>query len=259
MQGLILAAGRGSRMRAHTRNGPKCLLTVSGRSLLDRQVAVLRSAGADRIGVIGGWRVESLYGRGLEVLQNPDWSSTTMVGSLCRADQWLAADTTLVSYGDIAFSPGTARRLATSSAPLALAYDRDWRSLWERRFADPIEDAERFSLDDRSRVVELGGRPRAGEPIQGQYIGLVRWTPEAWGHFGGVLGCLQTTDAGRRLDMTAALRHLMEFHGAVITAVPVEGPWFEFDSTRDIAVGSLVMEEIDRLIAAALRAAGESG
>jgi len=250
MQGLILAAGRGSRMSALTQAGPKCLVTVGGGTLLERQVAALRAAGVERIGVVGGWRVGALHGRGVEVLHNRDWAMTTMVASLCRAGDWLCADATLVSYGDIAFSPATARRLAASPAPLALAYDRDWHALWRRRFDDPLADAETFALDDDGHVREIGGRPRPGERIGGQYIGLTRWTPAAWRRYGGVLRALQSSAEGRRVDMTAALRLLVERHDAAIAAVPVDGPWFEFDSERDVELGAPVIDAIDRLLGA---------
>jgi choline kinase len=252
VQGLILAAGRGSRMRTLTRSGPKCLLTIGGATLLERQVAALRAGGAERIGVVGGWQVDALRGRGVEVLHNPDWETTTMVASLCRAGDWLAADATLVSYGDIAFSPGTAARLAACPASLALAYDRDWHALWQRRFADWSDDAETFALDGEGNVADIGRRPRRDERIEGQYIGLMRWTPAAWERFGGgVLERLQGTEAGRRVDMTAALRLLVLEHGAAIAAVPVDGPWFEFDSEHDVALGASVIDAIDRLIGAA--------
>jgi L-glutamine-phosphate cytidylyltransferase len=250
VQGLILAAGCGSRMGALTRDRPKCLLTVGGGTLLDRQVAALRSAGAERIGVVGGWQAGALRGRGLDVLCNPGWETTTMVASLCAAGDWLAAGETLVSYGDIAFSPATAQRLAACPAPLALAYDRDWHALWRRRFADWAEDAETFALDGDGNVAEIGARPRRDERIEGQYIGLTRWTPAAWTRFGGVLQGLQSTEAGRRVDMTAALRLLVREHGAAIAAVPVDGPWFEFDSERDVALGTPVVDAIDRLLGA---------
>lgn len=45
MKGLILAGGRGSRLRPYTDDRPKALVEVGGRSLLDRQVAALRLAG----------------------------------------------------------------------------------------------------------------------------------------------------------------------------------------------------------------------
>ena len=39
---VILAAGRGSRLKSNTDNKPKCLNTIKGFSLLDWQLTVLR-------------------------------------------------------------------------------------------------------------------------------------------------------------------------------------------------------------------------
>ena len=43
MQGLILAAGRGTRLR---RGRPKCLSEVGGRPLIDHQLEALAEAGS---------------------------------------------------------------------------------------------------------------------------------------------------------------------------------------------------------------------
>ena len=51
MHGLILAAGRGSRMGVLGDERPKCLVELEGRPLLERQVAALRRGGADSVGV----------------------------------------------------------------------------------------------------------------------------------------------------------------------------------------------------------------
>ena len=56
MKALILAAGRGHRLRPHTNRTPKCLLTIEpGVSILHRQIALLTRAGVDRIIVIAGF------------------------------------------------------------------------------------------------------------------------------------------------------------------------------------------------------------
>ncbi len=59
MRGLILAAGRGSRMVAATADRPKGLVELGGTALLDWQLAALRGAGIQEIGLVRGYRGET--------------------------------------------------------------------------------------------------------------------------------------------------------------------------------------------------------
>jgi choline kinase len=245
MRGLVLAAGRGSRLGQFTTDRPKCLVDVAGRSLLDRQVAALTQAGVDEVGVVTGWHAEAFAPTGLRTFGNPRWADTTMVESLAAAQEWLLAGPVLVSYGDIVFSANTARRLARAPGQLAIAYDPDWEALWRSRFEQPLDDAETFRLDG-DRLTDIGGRPSTTEQVQGQYLGLVRWTPQAW----QVVSRLRETDAeARDLDMTGLLRRLVRGEGLDVTAVPVDGPWCEFDHPSDIDVGLDIVRQLDAELA----------
>lgn len=45
MQAIMLAAGMGRRMGKYTKNNTKCMITVGGRTLLERTVEALNAAG----------------------------------------------------------------------------------------------------------------------------------------------------------------------------------------------------------------------
>ena len=49
MRALLLAAGRGTRLRPLTDTVPKCLVPVQGRPLLDYWLALLFDAGVERV------------------------------------------------------------------------------------------------------------------------------------------------------------------------------------------------------------------
>ena len=55
MKTIILSAGRGSRLQGLTAERPKCLLDISGRSLLEWQVRALEAAGVAEIVVVTGF------------------------------------------------------------------------------------------------------------------------------------------------------------------------------------------------------------
>jgi NDP-sugar pyrophosphorylase family protein len=57
---LILAAGRGTRMRALTEDLPKPMLPVAGRPLLEHVVLALRSAHIRRFVIVTGYRAERI-------------------------------------------------------------------------------------------------------------------------------------------------------------------------------------------------------
>jgi choline kinase len=54
VKAIIVAAGRGSRLRHLTRDRPKTTLTIQGRSLIDRQLDTFRALGIDDITIVTG-------------------------------------------------------------------------------------------------------------------------------------------------------------------------------------------------------------
>lgn len=232
MKAVILAAGRGSRMKGLTDDRPKCLVELNRRPLLDRQVAALRGAGCDAVAVVVGYRGDLLEGRGLSIFTNPRWAETNMVVSLTCAAPWLEAGPCLVSYGDIFYTAETARRLVETEADIAISYDPDWLALWSARFADPLSDAETFRLHPDGTVADIGRRPSGLHEVQGQYMGLLRFTPAGWTRFTAHLEMVGP-EAAAKLDMTSMLRALIA-GGATVRAVPVDGSWGEVDSASDL-------------------------
>ena len=60
MKGIILAAGRGSRMGDMTDQKPKCLIELNGQSLIDHQLNAFKDAGIEDIALITGYKRELL-------------------------------------------------------------------------------------------------------------------------------------------------------------------------------------------------------
>ena len=56
MNAIILAAGRGSRMKNLTSDKPKCLVQLNGKTLIQWQLDALNQAGISNIAVVTGYR-----------------------------------------------------------------------------------------------------------------------------------------------------------------------------------------------------------
>ena len=230
---LILAAGRGSRMGELTNDQPKCLTEYQGRSLLDWQMDALKKAQISNITIVGGYRYEMLTNHDAAMVVNTRWAETNMVGSMLCADQFLSGGA-LISYSDIIYSSDVVRSLRDASGDIVITYDTRWHELWKLRFDNPLLDAETFSVDTAGRLIDIGRRTDDLSEVNGQYMGLLKFSERGWKQTKKVLDDLdqQSTD---KLDMTSLLQFLIK-NGEEIQTVPVAGNWFEFDSAADLAL-----------------------
>ena len=236
MKAIILAAGRGSRMGSMTEDKPKCLLEIKGKTLLATQIETIHNGGVTEIGVVTGYKRELIMQHhDLHEFNNPDWNDTNMVHSLSMADEWLSKQSCIVSYGDLFYDSSAIVALIKSQDQLAMMFDRDWLSLWSRRFPDPLSDAETFIIDKNFFVQEIGAKPLSLAQIQGQYMGILRFNPESWNLFKSLYSALEDT-ARNKIDMTSMLQLIIKSGKLPIKGINYEGVWGEIDSQDDIQI-----------------------
>ncbi len=229
---IILAAGRGSRLGGLTTERPKCLVPVLGRPLLDWQADALKAAGIDTLGIVRGYQAPLLERPSVTLFDNPRWAETNMVRSLMCASAWLRQFPCIVSYADLIYMDTTVRQLGEADADLAITFDRNWQAQWEARFGDPLVDAETFAIDERNRVTDIGRKPTHLGEINGQFMGLLRFTPHGWSAVESLIGQLDPALVDR-LDMTSLLGRLIQ-QGTPIQGVGITDSWFEVDSETDL-------------------------
>lgn len=240
MKAVIVAAGRGSRLRPHTDTAPKCLLPFAGRRLVDWQISALRSNGIADIGIVGGYKVEALADLGLQIWENARWHETNMVYSLLRAREVLESGVDIiVSYGDIVYEPRVLAALLATEGDIAVVVDRNWEALWTLRHEDPLGDAESLKMSPEGRLLEIGRKIDSLAEAEAQYIGLIRLSAEGARRLVNFYDAAAPDGAwlmGRTREtcyMTDLLRGMIEA-GDVLVAAPVDGGWLEFDTGEDI-------------------------
>lgn len=233
MKAIILAAGRGSRMGILTDEGPKCLLKLKGIPLIDYQIKALKSAGVSEIALVTGYKSELLTSYGIKKFYNTQWNITNMVYSLFCAREWLDEGDCIISYSDIIYKPYIIKELITCDASLAVAYDPNWLSVWEKRFDNPLDDAETFKIDKNGYITEIGKKPYALSEIEGQYMGLLKFKK---GSFARYKELLETqSQLTQTTDMTTFLSFLIKMN-IKIRGIKNKDEWFEFDNAKDISL-----------------------
>jgi len=231
MKAIILAAGRGSRMKTLTKNLPKCHVKLRGKKLIDWQLETLKNAGIDQIAIVRGYKKDD-FNYNLKYFENNNWSETNMVMSLLTADEWLRKNTCVISYSDIVYSTDAVLRLKMVSEDIGITYDENWFKLWSARFRDPLSDAETFKVDTKGLLTEIGNKPKTIEEVQGQFMGLLKIEPSGWKKIFQLINQHTETEKAK-MDVTTLLQKLIE-RGVNVSAVPIRDAWYEVDSESDL-------------------------
>lgn len=235
MRAVVLVAGLGTRLRPLTDDRPKCLVELEGRPMLDTQLEVLRSQGVEDIVLAGGYRAESLRPYALPLCVNSRFAETNMVWTLLCAREALCGEV-LLCYGDIVYSPAVLRAVLDCPQDICVAVDLDWLDYWQQRGEDPLLDAETLRLN-QGRIVEIGQKPRSLAEIEGQFIGLMKFSDAGTRALNSLLDKAVATGAvaGRPLEKAYTTDLLSEFiaQGQAVHPAFIRGEWVEVDTLSD--------------------------
>lgn len=250
MKAVILAAGFGSRLMPLTKNNPKCMVEYQGKKIIDYEIKALQEAGIKDIAIVGGYLsgvlksyIESFGIR--HFYTNTNYDKSNMVSTLFCAKDFLykcieQKEDVIISYADIVYFKDTAEKLAQTKAPLAIVIDKEWKKLWEKRFKNPLDDAESLKLDNDGKIKELGKKAYSYDEIQGQYIGLFKI---AFDFLPKLIELYENLDRNILYDgkdfenmyMTSFLQALIERFGNA-NAVEIWGNWREIDFKSDLTL-----------------------
>ena len=173
MIGVILAAGMAKRLRPLTDEKPKCLLEVGGKTLLQRTVDAMISAGVKEFVVVTGYRAEMIrefltvnYQLSIiNYIDNVDYSHNNNIFSLWLAMQKLHGQEVLLMDSDILCDPEAVRRVARKTNP-ALAMQQH----------ELGEEEMKIVVDEAGRITEISKTCSPADAI-GESVGIEKMTP----------------------------------------------------------------------------------
>lgn len=237
MKVIILAAGEGKRLRPYTADKPKCMVEIEGVTLIDRQIEILKSVGLYDILLIGGYKAEMLRRADAKLKINPRYQETNMVWTLFCAEEELSGDM-IISYGDIVYSKEILQKLISSDSDISITIDKDWENYWSARNENPLDDAETLKLSDDGLVSEIGKKPQAINEIDGQYMGLMKFSSQGVKQLKNVFHMALETGQldGKSLEnayMTDLLQVAINL-GHPVKSIPISGGWIEVDTVEDL-------------------------
>ena len=216
---VILAAGRGTRMRELTSELPKPMIKVRGKPVLQHIVEGLRNADVGDLLLVVGYRADTVreffsdgsrYNVAIQYVTQTVQDGTGRVVDLSR--DFVGNRPFILAYGDILVDPANYKRLVDlpDDAEAMLTVTR----------GEDVSKGGAVFINDESDVLDVREKPKPGEPTSPWYnAGLYAFRPSIF----DFAARLKPSPRGE-YELTDAIRDLAH-SGKKVKALELTGEW----------------------------------
>jgi dTDP-glucose pyrophosphorylase len=216
---VVLAAGRGTRMRELTADLPKPMINVRGKPVLQHIVEGLRDAGACRFLMIVGYHAETVrnfFGDGRHHNVDIEYATQTVQDGTGRvvnlARNFTGESPFILSYGDILISPVNYKHVVD--------LPNDLEAIITVTRGEDVSKGGAVFVNEQMELVDLREKPKSGEPTSPWYnAGLYAFRPSIF----EFIAKLEPSSRGE-YELTDAIRDLAH-SGKTVKALELTGEW----------------------------------
>lgn len=235
MKAILLAAGKGTRMRDLTREMPKPMLPVQGRPILEHIVEGLVCHGIQDLCIVTGWHAESIeasFGDGSRLGARIQYRRQVVQDGTGKAPEvardFVGDDDFLLTYGDILVRPATYGRM------LARWREGGLGGLLTVTAGEDVTKGGLNFFNDRFELTRLVEKPSEAQLAELRAEGWLKPGQAAWYNAGIYVFQPALFDFTARLarsprgefELTDAITAMVAA-GHVVAGVRIEGRWVD--------------------------------
>ena len=239
MKAIFIAAGEGSRMGNLTKNNPKPLIEINGKSILERQICLLQKFGINEIIVIRGPH-PNRFKFNVEYINDVKFNEHDQLGSLILAKEKIQNDV-LIIFADILFDESILAKILESKEDIAIAIDMNWEK-YGLRHENTIDKADKVAISKGTIKRIFKNMSEDDKKFEiGEFIGLLKLTENGSKDFNRIYSELTLSENQRFHDSISLKKaKLVDFlqeiieHNIEIKPVIIHGKWCEIDTLEDL-------------------------
>ena len=236
---IIIAGGLSSRLYPLTNNGPKCMLKVGGKTILQREIEAFRRCGVNDIVVITGYKKEKINYPDIRYCYDTGYQTPSILRGLFCAEEEMK-DGFIFSYSDIIYTEDVVRKMLSNQNDVDLVVDVDWQDYYKGRTKHPIGEAENVIVRE-GKIIKIGKNLTAGES-DGEFIGLAKFSKKGAEIFREESLRVRKEYSGKpfheakifeRSYLTDMFQELID-RGVNVHSAEIKKNWWEIDTDEDL-------------------------
>ena len=241
MKAIIIAAGDGSRLGNLTNDLPKPLVDVNGKSVIEREISLLRKNNVNDIVVVTGYKKQKFTIKNVGYMHNPNFREQEQIGSLMAPRSKIDGDV-LIMFGDILFEEMILQQILNSKGDIVIAIDKDWKKAYEERSDNPKSKADKVLIND-GNVIQISAKniEVKNDNYVGELLGLMKLSTKGSKILIEQYEKLENSHTGKfhnaaslkKAKFVDMLQELISL-GIIITPVSIKGKWCEIDTPYDL-------------------------
>ena len=230
MQLVILASGKGSRLKNKTKNIPKCLVKINGKSIIDYNKKIFSEF--KNIIIITGYKSklieEKFKNKKISFIKNKNFKTTNMVYSFFCASRCITKSV-LICYADIIFNHKILHLLKKNHTSIVVK--KNWFSYWKKRmsYKDIFDDAENITIK-KNYVESIGGKINKNNIPRNQFMGIIKITLKDFKKLKKFFFKLKSYN----IDFTSFLDLALKNKVIRLKAIETKLFWLEIDTIKDL-------------------------
>lgn len=240
MKAIIIAAGSGTRLD-NLQDTPKSLIDINGKTILERQIEILRNNNINEIIVITGPNNHKFNFKNIHYVQDNDYSQHDILCSLMAARNFFNSDI-FISYSDILYDDKIIKEIISTPTDYGIAIDQNWRDHYEGRINHPESEAENVLIRN-DKVIKIKKNINSENPydIIGEFLGIMKLSKKGCSLFLEKFNQLESSHKGKfhnspslqKAYLTDMIQELIDSK-INIEPILITGKWCEIDTQQDL-------------------------
>ena len=239
MKSIIIAAGSGRRIPEFSKLAPKSLIKINNKSILKRQIDLLRKSKIKEIGIIKGFKSSMINYKNIKYFYNRNYKKNEQLDSLFTAKKWFTDDL-IVLFSDIIYEDSILNKIIKSKHDFTIVVQKNWKKKYKDRFDHPISQADKVFVKN-NKIKDIG-KKLSYNKTNGEFLGIFKISKNNCKIILQEYELLKKTKKTVKLQIHNFFRHLIK-KKIDIKPTYVDAKYMEIDTYNDFKIAKEMFNE----------------